>query len=87
MSSPSWLLLLLLLLLWLARLGSGYATARGGQRVVLWGWWVGVVVAGRLGWGRSVVGCALRLVGWGWSGVVRARGFGVGGLGGYVAPA
>ena len=39
------------------------------------------------GWGRSVVGCALRLVGWGWSGVVRARGFGVGGSGGYVAPA
>ena len=34
----------------------------------------------RFGWGRSVVGCAVRLVGWGWSGVVCAWGWG-GGVG------
>ena len=53
----------------------GLALVSGGPCSWVWGWWVGVgrsefVLAGMewVGWGRTVVVCALRLVGWGWSG-------------------
>jgi len=75
----------------LGLVGWGWSVGRlvgRGWCVRVWGWWVGVrrswfVHAGMalVGWGRSVVVCALRLVGWGWSVVVCAFGFGVGGLG------
>ena len=57
----------------------GLGLVSGGLCFWVWGWWVGVgrswfVLAGMalVGWGRSVVVCALRLVGWGWAGVVCA---------------
>ena len=57
----------------------GLGLVRGGLCFRVWGWWVGVgrswfALAGMawVGWGRSVVVCALGLVGWGWSVVVCA---------------